>query len=304
MHAADSKLVIDDLIGDFLRYCRLERGLASNTIASYRRDLLLVAEWLQVQDIPLQDFDAAACTAFLSWLQDEREMAASSRNRILSALRSWVRFLVAERVLAHDHLHAMSSGKIQQNLPQVLNADEVRRLLRHAPPGPMQLRDQVALELLYACGGRVSEVAGITMADLRDDGALVKLRGKGNKERMVPLGAVARESVDTYRHQLRPQLLAASGRCDHLLLSRRGRPLSRQALWRIVTAAGHCAGIRKRLYPHLIRHSFATHMLAGGADLRAVQELLGHANLSTTQRYTHVDAERLRAIHQRCHPRA
>lgn len=231
-------------------------------------------------------------------------MAASSRNRILSALRSWIRFLVAERLLPHDHLHAMSGGKVQRSLPQVLSAEEVQKLLQNPAPGPLQLRDQAALELLYACGGRVSEVAGITIADLRDDGALVKLKGKGNKERMVPLGAMARSAVARYRQDLRPQLAALTGRCDHLLLSRRGRPLSRQALWRIVAAAGQCAGIGKRLYPHLIRHSFATHLIAGGADLRAVQELLGHANLSTTQRYTHVDADRLRAIHQRCHPRA
>jgi integrase/recombinase XerD len=164
-------------------------------------------------------------------------------------------------------------------------------------------RDRLILELLYASGGRASEVVGIELNDFREGGKLLRLRGKGDKERMVPLGQAAIAALQVYRTECRPALVKSPQQYA-LLLSRRGNPMSRQSLWKIVKQAAEIAGLKRRLYPHLLRHSFATHLLQGGADLRSVQELLGHANMSTTERYTHVDAARLRAIHERCHPRS
>jgi integrase/recombinase XerD len=207
-----------------------------------------------------------------------------------------------EKLIPRDRIQLAQMPKLWNELPEVLSVDEVGRLLEGVAPGPMRLRDRLALELLYACGGRASEVVGIGLADLRDGGRLVKLHGKGNKERMVPLGDQARRHLKRYLDELRPQLDRA--RQERLLLSARGRPLTRQALWTLVKRAGVLAGIAKPVYTHLLRHSFATHLLENGADLRAVQELLGHANLTTTQRYTHVDAKRLIEIHRRFHPRA
>ena len=167
----------------------------------------------------------------------------------------------------------------------------------------MRLRDRLALELLYACGGRASEVVGIGLADLREHASLVKLHGKGNKERMVPLGDKSRAALRRYLDTLRPEL-DPERRQERLLLTAKGLPMSRQALWRVVRDAGVSAGLGKPVYTHLLRHSFATHLLENGADLRAVQDLLGHANLTTTQRYTHVDAKRLIDLHRKFHPRS
>jgi integrase/recombinase XerD len=185
----------------------------------------------------------------------------------------------------------------------VLSVDEVGRLLEAAPEGAMRARDTLALELLYACGGRASEVVGIGIGDLREQATLVKLHGKGSKERMVPLGERARSALRRYLDVLRPGL-DPERKQERLLLSAKGRPMTRQALWRLVKDAGVLAGIATPVYTHLLRHSFATHLLENGADLRAVQELLGHANLTTTQRYTHVDAKRLIDLHRKFHPRS
>jgi integrase/recombinase XerD len=193
--------------------------------------------------------------------------------------------------------------KLWNALPEVLSVDEVEKLLHAVADGPMRLRDRLALELLYACGGRASEVAGIALEDLKEHSSLVLLHGKGGKDRMVPLGERARRVLRRYQNELRPTL-DPQLRQRHLLLSARGKPISRHVLWKLVHDAGQRAGIAKPVYTHLLRHSFATHLLEGGADLRSVQELLGHVNLTTTQRYTHVDAKRLIDIHRKFHPRS
>jgi integrase/recombinase XerD len=192
---------------------------------------------------------------------------------------------------------------IWNELPEVLSPAEVELLLESVGDGPLRLRDRLALELLYACGGRASEVCAIGIGDFKEGRALVRLQGKGRKERMVPIGDKARYYLKRYLTELRPTLLR-SPRQDALLLSARGLPLSRQVLWSIVKQTAELAGLGRPVYTHLLRHSFATHLLQNGADLRAVQELLGHANLTTTQRYTHVDGKRLVEIHRRFHPRA
>ncbi|TVR47533.1 MAG: tyrosine recombinase [Planctomycetota bacterium] len=297
-----SDLRLPDSGHDFLRYCRFERQLSPRTLEAYGADLLRFHTWLQAQNMRLEVFDAAACGDFLQYCAQEG-LAVSSRNRCLSALRAYVRFLHLERQLPGDPLQQVRSAKARRRLPEVLSPTEVEALLAHPPPGPEQLRDRLILELLYALGGRASELAGLGLDHLRDGGRLVVLRGKGNKDRMVPLGEAARQCCRRYLEELRPQL-QRDPRQTALLLTRRGNAMRRQGIWRVVQTAAALAGLRQRVYPHLLRHSFATHLLQGGADLRAVQELLGHANLSTTERYTHVDATRLRDIHRQCHPRA
>lgn len=287
---------------DFLRYLRFERQLAEHTLAAYGRDLDAWYHWLAASQVSPDMIDSAQMTDYLASL-GAAGLAAATRNRKLCAVRSYMRYLLAEHLIAHDRLHLLQGAKVTRRLPDMLSVAEVAQLLANAPPGPMHHRDTVLLELLYASGGRASEVVGVELSDLREGGALVRLRGKGNKERIVPLGAMAQRAVTVYMRDERPSLVGLS-RCERLLLSRRGRPLTRQALWLVVKQAAALAGLRQRIYPHLLRHSFATHLLQGGADLRSVQELLGHANLSTTERYTHVDAQRLRDIHQRCHPRS
>lgn len=288
---------------DFLRHCRLELGLSEHSVAAYRSDLANLAEAMQALELPIEAVGPDEVGLVLSWLRRERGLAPASLTRALVSLRMYVRFLVAERLLERDRVQLARSPKLWQALPEVLSVAEVDALLQSAPAGPVRLRDRCAMELLYACGARASEVVGIGLSDLREGGSLVRLRGKGNKERMVPLGETAKRTVRRYRQELRPEL-DRTGNAEALLLSTRGNPLSRQALWQVVKQAGALAGITKPVYTHLLRHSFATHMLERGADLRAVQELLGHANMSTTQRYTHVDQARLRAVHQAFHPRA
>ena len=286
----------------FLTSCRLELGLAPTTVRVYETCLGHLHDAMAALGLGLAEVGPDEVARCLRWLRDERGHGATTLSLDLVAWRMYARFLVAEKLLPRDRISLAQSPKVWTTLPEVLSVAEVDRLLHAVADGPMRLRDRAALELLYACGARASEVCGLEAGDLREGGTLVRLFGKGSKERLVPLGTKARAAVARYCEELRPQL--HNGRSDRLLLSRRGGPLRREALWKIVHDAGVIAGITKPVYTHLLRHSFATHLLENGADLRAVQELLGHANLTTTQRYTHVDAKRLREIHRRFHPRA
>jgi len=290
-------------IADFLAYCRLELGLAGNTLNAYQRDLQLLVEAGTGLGLDVERAGPDEVGAVLGWLRDERELGSASLARLLVCWRMYARFLAAEGLQREDRVQLAQSPRLWQHLPEVLSVAEVDRLLRSAPPGRLHLRDRAALELLYACGARASEVVGIGLGDLRDEGTTVLVRGKGSKERLVPVHDAARRAVAAYLRELRPRL-DPEHRREALLLGARGGPMSRQVLWRVVRDAGRIADIDKPVYTHLLRHSFATHLLAGGADLRAVQELLGHANLSTTQRYTHLDQRALRELHQRFHPRA
>ena len=287
----------------FLAWCRLELGLSANTLEAYGNDLAKFHQALAALGWTVADIGPDEVARILAWLRDERGNAPPSLARTLVAMRMFARWLVQERRLERDRIALAPLPHLWNELPDVLSPEEVELLLESAPTGPVQLRDRLALELLYACGGRASEVCGIGLGDFKEGRQLVKLRGKGSKERVVPLGQKARYYLTRYLDELRPKLLKKPGE-DHLLLSSRGAPLTRQALWKLVKNAAAVAGLDKPVYTHLLRHSFATHLLHGGADLRAVQELLGHANLTTTQRYTHVDARRLVEVHRRFHPRA
>ncbi|MFW5752910.1 MAG: tyrosine recombinase [Planctomycetota bacterium] len=287
----------------FLAYCRLELGLAANTLAAYRRDLDRIHDGLAALGFDLATVGPDEVADLLAWLRREHTYAAASLARLMVTLRMYARYLVMEGRLARDRIGLARSPHLWQELPEVLSVSEVDALLHAPPAGSMRPRDRLALELLYGSGGRASEVVGLGLGDLLEGGRLLRLRGKGRKERMVPFHPSGRRALQRYLEQLRPQL-DPQHRQEAVLLTQRGRPMCRQSLWRLVRDCGRLAGIDKPVYTHLLRHSFATHMLENGADLRVVQELLGHANMTTTQRYTHVDAKRLRAVHQRFHPRA
>jgi integrase/recombinase XerD len=288
---------------DYLIYCRLELGLSANTLSTYENALAHLYDGMQALGLTMERLGPDEIAQLFAWLRDNKSHASATLANCLVAWRMYARYLVMEKLLERDRIDLARMPKLWQELPHVLSLAEVDALIASAPPGRMQARDRLALELLYACGGRASEVVGIGVADIREGGTLVRLHGKGDKQRLVPLGSAAIACLRTYLEELRPTL-DPERRHERLFLSSRGKPMTRQALWRLVKTAGICAGIDKPVYTHLLRHSFATHLLERGADLRSVQELLGHANLTTTQRYTHVDSVRLREVHRRCHPRA
>lgn len=294
---------VNDDVAGFLSYCRLELGLSLHSLTSYSHDLTKLHAAFAALGLTMATVGPDEVGRVLGWLRDERDNAPASLARALVALRMFARWLVLERRLDRDRIALAPLPHIWNELPGVLSPEEVELILESVAAGPLRLRDRVALELLYACGGRASEVCLIGVGDFKEGRALVRLQGKGRKERMVPIGDKARYYLKRYLTELRPTLLRSAPQ-DTLLLSARGMPLSRQALWSIVKRTAELAGIGRPVYTHLLRHSFATHLLQNGADLRAVQELLGHANLTTTQRYTHVDAKRLVEIHRRYHPRA
>ena len=293
----------DDHRRGFIAYCRLELGLSSNTIAAYQRDIDKAYRLAHDMSIDINDLHADDVAKMLKYLRKEEEQAPASLARFLVVLRMYAKYLVLERISSVDRVQMVQSPKLWQELPEVLSVEEVDRLLEGVAPGRFALRDRAILELLYACGARASEVCGLGLSDMREGGTVLRIHGKGDKERMVPLGRDAQDHLLAYLNDSRPDLLK-DPKLDAIFLSSRGRAMNRQAIWKIVRQAGMLAGITKPLYTHLLRHSFATHMLAGGADLRSVQELLGHANMTTTQRYTHVDVSRLRHVHQRFHPRS
>lgn len=288
----------------FLDHVRLALALSPNTVRDYRTALAHLAAAMTATGITAPDGlgpdEVARC---LGWLRDEHHLGPATLAQSLVAWRMWARFLVEEGALVRDRIALTPAPRIWQSIPEVLSPEEVERLLANPPEGPMRSRDKAALELLYALGGRASEVVGLGCSDLKEGGRLALLRGKGGKERLVPVGERARRAVTAWRDGRRREL-DPRGRQEPLLLSSRGAVWSRQGLWKTVTIAAVLAGITRPVWPHLLRHSFATHLLHGGADLRAVQSLLGHSSLTTTERYTHVDAKRLRDIHRRFHPRA
>jgi integrase/recombinase XerD len=287
----------------FLTYCRLELSLSPNTLSAYRNDLELATRAMAELGLDMAGIGPDEVGRILGHLRDHRGLAAASLGRLLVTMRMYTRYLVMERHLVRDRVQLARLPHLWSNLPEILSVAEVSRLIASAPEGPLQERDALALELLYASGGRASEIVGIRLDDLREGRSLLSLRGKGSKERLVPLGVPARQACVRYLERCRPRL-AGDQRTAHLLLGARGGALSRVELWRVVVRAGELAGITKTIYPHLLRHSFATHLLEHGADLRSVQSLLGHANLTTTQRYTQVDAKRLIELHRKFHPRS
>jgi integrase/recombinase XerD len=286
----------------FLDYLAVEKGLAKNSLSSYAADLRKFGERLAEQSLETESVQRQHIVRYFQALRTEG-ISARSVARALAAIRGLFRFLVAERHLKHDPTENLDSPKLWATLPKSLHAEEVDELLR-APDRttPAGLRDAAMLELLYATGLRVSELIRVKVEDVVLDAGFLRTIGKGSKERIVPFGDSAREAMVAYVEQGRPHF---NRRNDiHLFLSNRGRPMSRQSFWMKIVKYARQAGISTRISPHVLRHSFATHLLENGADLRSVQLMLGHSDISTTQIYTHVSRARLQKMYDQFHPRA
>ena len=289
----------------------MERGLAGNTLSSYRRDLRRYLEALRARGIErLADATEADVSGFLADLRrgdgDRQPLRASSAARAIVAVRGLHRFAVREGLVPVDAAREVRPPTPPRRLPKALPLDDVLALVEAAgyDQTPRALRDRALLELLYGTGARISEAVGLAVDDVDLTGATVLLRGKGGKDRMVPLGSYARDAVDAYLVRGRPALAGAGRGTPRLFLNSRGGGLSRQSAWQVLRTAAERAGITAEVSPHTLRHSFATHLLDGGADVRVVQELLGHASVTTTQVYTLVTVERLREVYATAHPRA
>jgi len=287
----------------FRDYLALEAGQSAHTVENYLRDLRRLATHAAAKGARAPtDLTAAQLREFVYDLKD-LGLAPATIHRQISAIRSYFRFLVSEGHATRNPSERLESPKRWRTLPTVLSVAEVDRLLNAPTPDtPLGIRDRALLELAYATGARVSEVTGVGQQDISFDEGIVRLFGKGNKERLVPVGRRALGAVALYAREIRPTLDRGQGR-GGLFLNARGTPLSRVGAWGIIKSAARRAGLTKRVTPHTLRHTFATHLLEGGADLRAVQEMLGHADLSTTQLYTHVDRDYLRSVHRQFHPR-
>lgn len=292
-----------DLLDRFLRYQRVERNASPNTIDNYQRDILQFIEFIG-EDAVVADVDRILVRAFLAALQ-QVDYAKSTIARKLSALRSFFSFLVREEHCLTNPLEQISTPKQERNLPTFLYTNECALLLEMPDDSHLGKRDQAILETLYATGIRVSELVGMSLHDADYRLGYVRVMGKGAKERIVPLGGLACQAIESYLHDARPQLLKPGHSAETaLFLNKFGSRLSDRSVRRLVDKYVEQAALDQPISPHTLRHSFATHMLDNGADLRSVQELLGHSSVSTTQLYTHVTRERLKAVYQEAHPRA
>jgi integrase/recombinase XerD len=291
-------------ISSFLTHIRVEKGLASNTVSAYHRDLAKFSEFAQKRKISLESITRDDLVDFLAGLYRQK-LESKSVARHLVSLRNFFRFAQIQKLIPADPSVNLESPKIRRSLPGYLRLDEVERLLEQPDAKtPLGLRDRAMLEILYSAGLRVSELIGLRVSDLDTKVGCVRCIGKGDKERIVPVGKKALGMVEKYLRDSRPKLLGKVTGTPALFVNRRGRPLSRVGVWKILSAYGRRAGLRIALTPHMLRHSFATHLLERGADLRSVQLMLGHADISTTQIYTHVVEERLKQIYKAHHPRA
>ncbi|WP_298012434.1 site-specific tyrosine recombinase XerD [uncultured Microbacterium sp.] len=305
---------LDRALRSYVRHIRVERGLSEHTVAAYERDLAGYRDWLIEHDVTtpgeitpelVGQFAAERAAA-------DPPPAATSIARLQSSVRGWHRFLAREGIVDTDPASRLKPPRAPQRLPKALRIDQVTALLDAAGPepgaatdaDPLALRDRALLELLYATGARVSEVTGLDVDDVARAPGILRLQGKGGKERIVPVGSYAQAALHAYLTRTRPQLAARGRATPRLFLGARGAPLSRQSAWLVIQAAAERAHLDAHVSPHTLRHSFATHLLQGGADVRVVQELLGHASVQTTQIYTHVTVDALREVYLTAHPRA
>ncbi|WP_050615637.1 site-specific tyrosine recombinase XerD [Bacillus testis] len=297
---------MEDALKDFMHFLTVEKGLAKNTIVSYERDLKSYIRFL-VHVEQLTDLNAVRrgnIVAFLSGLKQE-EKSSKTIARHIASIRSFHQFLLREKQTEHDPSVHIDTPQKERTLPKVLSMEEVEALL-DAPKGTdgFGLRDQAMLELMYATGMRVSELISLDVSDVHGTMGFVRCVGKGSKERIIPIGKTALAAIDRYLDKGRPLLANPKKSCDALFLNHHGGRLSRQGFWKILKGLALKANIEKELTPHTLRHSFATHLLMNGADLRSVQEMLGHADISTTQIYTHITNTRLKDVYTKFHPRA
>lgn len=295
----------------WLNHLSVERGASANTLSNYRRDIDRYVEWLDSQKIEsLQEITVGHIEAFVADLRRGWEgrpaLAASSAARALVVVRGFHKFALAEGEVAIDVAGEVAPPRSGQHLPDTLTISEVSHLLDSVPSGefatPADIRDKALLELLYGTGARITEALALEVDAVAGGEDIIRLSGKGNKQRLVPVGRPAREAVSDYLVRARPAF--SRGKTHSLFLNTRGGALSRQSAWAVLQATVERAGIKKKVSPHTLRHSFATHLLEGGADVRTVQELLGHSSVTTTQIYTHVSADSLREVWQVSHPRA
>lgn len=295
---------MESFVSEFINYLAVERGLAQNTLESYGRDLRQFQAYLENSKIDfMKDLNRSTILTYLNSLQTKGK-AVSTISRNLAAIKSFYQYLVRERYLEKDPAAHLESPKLEKKLPKVLSVHEVEELLRQPNATlPAGLRDKAMLELLYATGIRVSELISLNISDVNLDMGYIKCYGKGSKERIVPLGSIAAKCVQEYLGKGRPKLIRTYEEAA-LFINHHGNRLTRQGFWKIIKKYAQEANIVKEITPHTLRHSFATHLLENGADLRSVQEMLGHADISTTQIYTHVTRNHLKEVYDKTHPRA
>lgn len=295
--------MLDPLAERYLSHLRVEGGLSVNTVEAYRRDLSKFHSYLhRIGVVPVGALSQKTLTGFLRSLHEAR-LSRASTVRCLSAIRGWLRFLTRERMIEENPTVGLAPISRGVRLPKTLSQHDVTLLLDLAPvPTPEDLRDRAMVELLYATGLRVSELVMAEIAQANLDVGYLRVTGKGAKQRLVPMGEGARQLLQQYVEEARPRLLKKRA-SRYVFVSRRGGPLTRQAFWKLLQRRARRAGITQVISPHMLRHSFATHLLEGGADLRSVQVMLGHANIATTQIYTHIERGRLKRVHDKYFPR-
>ena len=296
---------MQELLTKYFNYLLIERGVAQNTMESYGRDLrrfiFFLEENKRIKDI--KEVTPEVIVAFLTWIKNEG-LAANSMNRSLAALRGFYKYLLRENVISQNPLADIELAKVWMKLPETISKEEMVTIL--AQPGAQSvtaIRNTAMLELLYATGIRVSELINLTMNSINWQVGFLIVMGKGSKERIVPIGKIAYDCTRRYVDGIRPKLMQKKS-TDVLFLNRFGKKFTRQGFWKIVVGYARQAGLQKKVYPHTFRHSFASHLLEGGADLRTVQVMLGHSDISTTQIYTHITRERLKEVHRKYHPRS
>ena len=292
-------------ISQFINHIVLEKGLSDNTKSSYHHDLTVFAEFLSSKKI--ENFNSVKVidvTLFIEQLSS-LGLSSSSRARYLSSLRSLYKFLISNGYSDSDPTENVDAPKLLRKLPEVLSIDDVNSILESCPADTLiGIRDRAILETLYACGLRVSELCNLKQREIIKDAEIIRVFGKGSKERIIPIGRSAIHWIEEYLLKVRHQFLKSYSANDIIFLNSRGKGLSRMWIWKIVDFYSKKAGVQVKCYPHIFRHSFATHLIEGGADLRAVQEMLGHSDISTTQIYTHLDKAYIKEVHRTFHPRA
>ena len=297
--------MLKDAVEDFFHFLQIERGLAENTIISYRHDLnqyvlfakekKAVTDWKQIKRTDIVEF---------LYSLKENGKSTATIARMISSIRAFHQFLVRDRIVDIDASLHIETPKLDRLFPQILTTEEIDKLLAIKGTTPLRVRNKAMLELLYATGLRVSELVKLKKTDLHLSMGFVRCMGKGNKERIIPVGDVAKNALEDYLNHARDQLIKRNQSETALFVNHHGKPLSRQGFWKILKTVVQETGITKEITPHTLRHSFATHLLENGADLRSVQEMLGHADISTTQIYTHISKTRLKDMYEQFHPRA
>lgn len=296
---------MEQFIGEYMTMLKVERTLSRNTLESYKRDLNQYHSFLK-DDIKIKSIRNVTLGHIRNYVRylSDKAMAASSVKRAISTIRTYHNFLLAEGRMNDNPAQLLEAPKITQKLPNILTIEEIDTILNIIPNDkPMALRDLAIFEMMYSCGLRVTELCDIKTTDILWDSELIRVNGKGNKQRFVPIGPIARDNLKNYLNHKRPSLADKNLNVVELFLSQNGRKLTRMMIWILLKKWTDASNLQKKVSPHTLRHSFATHLLEGGADLRSVQEMLGHADISTTQVYTHLDKEHLKEVHRTFHPR-